>query len=44
MNYQYRFGTTMTVAIKTLYQDGGYPRYYAGLTAALVQGECRIRI
>ncbi|EIN06821.1 mitochondrial carrier [Punctularia strigosozonata HHB-11173 SS5] len=38
MNYQYRFGTTTTVAIKTLYHDGGYGRYYAGLTAALFQG------
>src|SRR6266404_7034797 len=38
MNYQYRFGTTTTQAINTLYADGGYPRYYQGLTAALVQG------
>lgn len=38
MNYQYRYGTTFTVAIKTLYADGGWTRYYQGLTAALVQG------
>ena len=38
MNYQYRFGTTMTHAGRFLYQDGGWTRYYQGLTAALVQG------
>jgi hypothetical protein len=38
MNYQYRFGTTTTEAIKFLYSDGGFPRYYAGLSAALIQG------
>jgi hypothetical protein len=38
MNYQYRFGTTTTEAINTLYVDGGYSRYYQGLGAALVQG------
>ncbi|PFH49177.1 hypothetical protein AMATHDRAFT_76354 [Amanita thiersii Skay4041] len=38
MNYQYRYGTTTTQAIKTLYSDGGWPRYYQGLAAALVQG------
>ena len=38
MNYQYRYGTTMTEATKTLYADGGWTRYYQGLTAALVQG------
>ncbi|KAI0821759.1 mitochondrial carrier domain-containing protein [Trametes gibbosa] len=38
MNYQYRYGTTTTQAIKTLYTDGGWTRYYQGLTAALVQG------
>ncbi|GJJ14203.1 hypothetical protein Clacol_008465 [Clathrus columnatus] len=32
------FGTTTTVAIKTLYADGGYGRYYQGLAAALIQG------
>lgn len=38
MNYQYRYGTTTTQAIHTLYDDGGWKRYYQGLTAALVQG------
>ena len=38
MNYQYRYGTTTTEAARTLYADGGYPRYYQGLTAALIQG------
>ncbi|KAF7305474.1 hypothetical protein HMN09_00800100 [Mycena chlorophos] len=38
MNYQYRFGTSMTEAISTLYAEGGYGRYYQGLTAALIQG------
>ncbi|EIW52699.1 mitochondrial carrier [Trametes versicolor FP-101664 SS1] len=38
MNYQYRYGTTTTQAIKTLYADGGWTRYYQGLTAALIQG------
>jgi len=38
MNYQYRFGTTFTVATRTLYQDGGVRRYYQGVGAALVQG------
>ncbi|KAH7879356.1 mitochondrial carrier [Lentinula edodes] len=38
MNYQYRYGTTITQALKTLYREGGYRRYYQGLLAALVQG------
>lgn len=38
MNYQYRFGSTTTSAIYTLYEDGGWTRYYQGLTAALFQG------
>jgi hypothetical protein len=38
MNYQYRFGTNFTIATKTLYADGGWTRYYQGLTAALFQG------
>ncbi|KAJ7074733.1 mitochondrial carrier domain-containing protein [Mycena amicta] len=38
MNYQYRFGTTMSQTISTLYADGGWTRYYQGLTAALIQG------
>lgn len=38
MNYQYRYGTTTAEAIKTLYADGGFSRYYQGLSAALIQG------
>ncbi|KAF5349984.1 hypothetical protein D9756_009082 [Leucocoprinus leucothites] len=38
MNYQYRYGTSFTNATKTLYADGGWGRYYQGLTAALFQG------
>jgi hypothetical protein len=38
MNYQYRYGTTTTEAIHTLYTDGGWKRYYQGLSAALIQG------
>ena len=38
MNYQYRYGTTMVTAAKTLYADGGFGRYYAGLLPALFQG------
>jgi hypothetical protein len=38
MNYQYRHGTSFTVATQTLYQDGGLRRYYQGMSAALVQG------
>ncbi|KAG5730340.1 hypothetical protein E4T56_gene11734 [Termitomyces sp. T112] len=38
MNYQYRFGTTTSEAIYTLYTDGGWTRYYQGLLAALIQG------
>ncbi|ODN78187.1 mitochondrial carrier protein [Cryptococcus wingfieldii CBS 7118] len=38
MNYQYRFGGGIKHATKTLYEDGGLKRYYAGLAAALFQG------
>lgn len=38
MNYQYRYGATTTQAVKTLYADGGWTRYYQGLSAALIQG------
>lgn len=37
MNYQYRYGMSMTSALKTLYADGGIRRYYRGISAALVQ-------
>ncbi|KAH9860831.1 hypothetical protein J1614_012164 [Plenodomus biglobosus] len=38
MNYQYRHGSSLTVATKTLYADGGVGRYYQGMGAALFQG------
>ena len=38
MNYQYRYGTTTRVAFSTLYKQGGIPRFYRGLTPALLQG------
>jgi hypothetical protein len=38
MNYQYRYGGTLTAARHTLYSEGGYARYYQGLSAALLQG------
>ena len=38
MNYQYRYGTTTLQALKTLYVQGGIPRFYRGITPALLQG------
>lgn len=38
INYQYRYGTTTTEALKHLYKDGGVPRFYRGLVPALIQG------
>ncbi|GKZ00597.1 hypothetical protein MPSEU_001011900 [Mayamaea pseudoterrestris] len=38
VNYQYRMGTSFPVALKTLYADGGVPRFYRGLLPALFQG------
>eukprot|EP00941_MAST-03F_sp_MAST-3F-sp1_P003181 g3181.t1 len=38
MNYQYRYGTSTFVAIRTLYAQGGIPRFYAGVGPALFQG------
>ncbi|CAM1510682.1 Fc.00g010170.m01.CDS01 [Cosmosporella sp. VM-42] len=38
MNYQYRHGSTFTVAVRTLYDDGGVRRYYQGIAPALIQG------
>ena len=38
MNYQYRYGNTTSNAIKTLYQEGGIPRLYQGISFALIQG------
>ncbi|GIL82398.1 hypothetical protein Vretifemale_11394 [Volvox reticuliferus] len=38
INYQYRYGTTTLEALKTLYAQGGIPRFYQGLLPALIQG------
>lgn len=38
MNYQYRYGSTTMTALKTLYKEGGIPRFYRGLLPALLQG------
>ncbi|KAK8052482.1 hypothetical protein PG993_003867 [Apiospora rasikravindrae] len=38
MNYQYRHGTGLRTATKTLYREGRIRRYYQGMGAALVQG------
>lgn len=38
MNYQYRFGGTLSSSLKELYNEGGIPRLYQGLPFALVQG------
>lgn len=38
INYQYRYGTGTVTAFKTLYKEGGIPRFYRGLIPALIQG------
>jgi hypothetical protein len=38
LNYQYRYGTTTSDALSTLYKEGGIPRLYQGLPFALIQG------
>jgi len=38
INYQYRNGGGTTAALKTLYKEGGVPRFYRGLLPALIQG------
>ena len=38
VNYQYRTGSSFFTALKTLYADGGIPRFYRGVLPALVQG------
>uniref|UniRef100_A0A7S3PF73 Uncharacterized protein n=1 Tax=Aplanochytrium stocchinoi TaxID=215587 RepID=A0A7S3PF73_9STRA len=38
MNYQYRYGTSTTTAIKHLYAEGGIRRFYRGVGPALFQG------
>jgi len=37
MNYQYRYGGTMTDTCKKLWAEGGVPRFYRGLAPALFQ-------
>mmetsp|Transcript_15686 Transcript_15686/g.17717 ORF Transcript_15686/g.17717 Transcript_15686/m.17717 type:complete len:313 (-) Transcript_15686:273-1211(-) len=38
MNYQYRYGTSTSTAIKKLYAEGGIRRFYRGVGPALFQG------
>lgn len=38
VNYQYRNGVSFPVALRTLYADGGIPRFYRGVAPALIQG------
>ena len=38
VNFQYANGTSMGVALRTLYSQGGIPRFYRGLAPALIQG------
>lgn len=38
MNYQYRYGGTISGAFNTLYSEGGIGRLYRGLSFAIVQG------
>lgn len=35
MNYQYKYGTKTTQALKKLYGEGGIRRFYRGLGPAL---------
>lgn len=37
LNYQYRYGSTLTTAMKHLYKEGGLFRFYRGYTAAIIQ-------
>jgi hypothetical protein len=38
MNHQYRYGKSVSHTIRQLYTEGGIPRFYRGITPALVQG------
>jgi len=38
MNYQYRYGTTTTQAMRHLWKEGGILRFYRGYAPALLQG------
>ena len=37
MNYQCRYGSTFLASLKKLYNEGGIPRFYRGLSFALIQ-------
>lgn len=37
INYQYRYGVSMQEAMDALYKEGGVPRFYKGISYALVQ-------
>ncbi|EEH51886.1 mitochondrial carrier family [Micromonas pusilla CCMP1545] len=37
MNYQYANGGTLTNALQTLYKEGGIPRFYRGVSFAIIQ-------
>merc|ERR1719401_2333150 len=37
MNYQYRYGGSLSEVVTRLYADGGVPRFYRGLAPGLVQ-------
>jgi len=37
MNYQCRYGTSFAQALRILYSEGGIPRFYRGLSFALIQ-------
>jgi hypothetical protein len=37
INHQYRHGGTLSSTFKTLYKDGGIPRFYRGISFALMQ-------
>lgn len=38
MNYQYKYGVTTEKAMRDLWRQGGIRRFYAGYSAALIQG------
>lgn len=38
VNFQYRNGTSFPTALRTLYADGGIPRFYRGVLPAMLQG------
>lgn len=37
VNYEYRYGGGMMNALRTLWAEGGIPRFYQGLAPALIQ-------